>query len=133
MFCVFHYRGKNWIASSFADFSCSPPLNYFKLFILVSGPLMLSQIASRGEICPILKLNESLRVNLFSFSCCWGFLCPGLILLQSEKRASGLGLGGLLFLHLCSVRRSCSWILTGWTRHTDALISTLHSSCSDGK
>lgn len=36
---------------------------------------MQSQIASRGEICPIQELNESLRVNLF-FPCCWGFLGP---------------------------------------------------------
>lgn len=53
----------------------SPP-NYFKLFSLVSELLMQSQIASRGEICPIQELNESLRVNLF-FPCCWGFLGPG--------------------------------------------------------
>lgn len=49
------------------------PPNYFKLFSLVSELLMQSQIASRGEICPIQELNESLRVNLF-FPCCWGFL-----------------------------------------------------------
>lgn len=52
---------------------------------------MLSQIASRGEICPIQELNESLRVNLF-FSLAAGIsLGPGLSLLQSHTQSSRRG------------------------------------------
>lgn len=51
------------------------PPNYFKLFSLVSKLLMRSQIASRGKLCPIQELNESLRVNLF-VPRCWSFPGP---------------------------------------------------------
>lgn len=50
---------------------------------------MESQIASRGEICPIQELNESLRVNLF-FPCCWGFYGPQLLPLPQSWVAAGL-------------------------------------------
>lgn len=62
--------------------------NYFKLFSLVSELLMQSQIASRGEICPIQELNESLQVNLF-FPRCWGFPRPRPLSGQSHTELQG--------------------------------------------
>lgn len=79
---------------------------------------MQSQIASRGEICPIQELNESLRVNLF-FPCCWGFLRPAPLL--QPQCAAGSVLGG--FCHLpfpASALRAAAvdafWAADRWRR-----------------
>lgn len=112
MSCVFQRRAKSWMARSFADFF---PPNYFKLFSLVSELLMQSQIASRGEICPIQELNESLRVNLF-FPCCWSFLGPA-SLCCTHTRGYRLGPHGRPkspISRLGPAHRSCWCILTGW-------------------
>lgn len=81
---------------------------------------MQSQIASRGEICPIQELNESLRVNLF-FPCCWGFYGPQppplpqfyvelqAWLLRPPTPASA------------QVRCSCRWVWTGWPLEVQGL------------
>lgn len=104
------------MASRFSDFF---PSNYFKLFSLVSELLTQSQIASRGEICPIQELNESLRVNLF-FPCCWGFYGPQ----PPALPQSCVELQAWLLMPSipASAQVLCSWrcVWTGWPRTSRA-------------